>query len=51
MAAAATMDRDAEEGLRTDDAKISDKSPLSHEIRGGQHQKGTAQSAYALKPG
>lgn len=50
-AAAAPVDRDAEEGLMTDNAKISDKSPLSHEVGGGQHQKGTAWSAYALKRG
>lgn len=48
-AAAAPVDRDAEEGLMTDNAKISVKSPLSREMGGGQHQKGTAQSAYALK--
>lgn len=48
-AVAAPVDRDAEESLMTDNAKISDKSPLSPEVGGRQHQKGTSQSAYALR--
>lgn len=33
------MDRAAEGSLRKDDAKISDKAPLSHEIRGREIKK------------
>lgn len=37
--AQACMGRAAEERLRTDEAKISDKAPPRHEIRGGQIKK------------
>lgn len=49
MGGSSAVDRDAEERLMTDDAKISDKSPLSQEVGGGQHQKAAARSACALK--
>lgn len=45
------MRGDAEESLRTDKAKISDKAPPSHEIQGGQIKKGMAQTANALAQG